>query len=314
MSRFLRHRPSGLHRAGAGAADRLAKTRAGVVVAVVLARTARGWGATEGGSGVLHEGPGLVQYAQPPASATPPSCSTGRPGAGVSRNLEPAFIHGLRAPAQEPQGGGPAGQGTADPRPGAPGPATTTPQSRSVPRLSVHGADINGPNRQRAQRESLECCGFSSARIAGAGLMSALWTPTPHQAASKWPTPASSTTNPPRSPARASISETMTLTCLRNEETRQSPGPSWSTPTCRPVGPEVRAVARLGPPVGGAGWSGALRGRGARVSISVAKGLPHPDSTDDNVRIMQFSVTGSFALGQPTPCLRRHDIRSSQNS
>ena len=93
----------------------------------------------------------------------------------------------------------------------------------------------------------------------------------------------------------------MTLKCLRSEETRQSPGPSWSTPTCRPVGPEVRAVARLGPPVGGAGWSGALRGRGARVSISVAKGLPHPDSTDDNVRIMQFSVTGSFALGQPTP-------------
>ena len=152
-------------------------------------RTARGWGAPEGGSGVLHEGPGLVQYGQPLASATPPSCSTGRPGAGVSRNLEPALNHGLRAPAQEPQGGGPAGQGTADPRPGAPGPATTTPQSRSVPRLSVHGADINGPNRQRAQRESLECCGFSPAHIAGAGLMSALWTPTPHQTSSPRPHP-----------------------------------------------------------------------------------------------------------------------------
>ena len=71
--------------------------------------TARGWGATEGGSGVLHEGPGLVQYAQPLASAAPPSCSTGWPGAGVGRNLEPVLIHGLQAPAQEPQGGGPAG-------------------------------------------------------------------------------------------------------------------------------------------------------------------------------------------------------------
>ena len=121
--------------------------------------------------------------------------------------------------------GGPAGQGTADPRPGAPGPATTTPQSRSVPRLSVHGADINGPNRQRAQRESLECCGFSPAHIAGAGLMSASWTPTPHQAASKWPTPASSTTNPPRIHARASTSEVRrqhrrsgSLCCLMTSE------------------------------------------------------------------------------------------------
>ena len=84
-----------------------------------LACAARGWGATEGGSGVLHEGPGFVQYAPPLASSAPPSCSAGWPGVGVGRNLEPALNHALRAPAQEPEVA-PAGEGVAVPGPGVP--------------------------------------------------------------------------------------------------------------------------------------------------------------------------------------------------
>ena len=52
--------------------------------------TARGWGATGRHSGVLHEGRGLVQYGQPLASTTPPSCSrpTGRGPAGNGPLIE----------------------------------------------------------------------------------------------------------------------------------------------------------------------------------------------------------------------------------
>jgi len=46
--------------------------------------TPRGLGATGRYSGVLHEGPGLVQYAQPLASTPPPSCSS-RPEGGPGR-------------------------------------------------------------------------------------------------------------------------------------------------------------------------------------------------------------------------------------
>ena len=49
--------------------------------------------------------------------------------------------------------------------------------------------------------------------------MSALWTPTPHQTSSLRPVLASRTTSLPWVPARAGVSEVMTLTCLRSEET-----------------------------------------------------------------------------------------------
>lgn len=69
----------------------------------------------------------------------------------------------------------------------------------------------------------MKCCGFSPACITGAGVMSASWTPTPLQTAFTWPTLASRTTNLPRGSARASVSEVLTLTCLRSEEIAQPP-------------------------------------------------------------------------------------------
>ena len=59
--------------------------------------TPRGWGANVRHSGVLHEGPGLVQYAQPLASTPPPSCSSRPEGAPAGRG--PLLEH-----HQEPRG------------------------------------------------------------------------------------------------------------------------------------------------------------------------------------------------------------------
>ena len=62
-----------------------------------LARTARGWGATGGGLGVLVVGGAFVQYAQPLASGSRPSWSR---ATWAGSRAGPESHHGRRAPAQ----------------------------------------------------------------------------------------------------------------------------------------------------------------------------------------------------------------------
>ena len=74
------------------------------------AHTARGWGATGRQVGALYEGRGLVQYGQPLASTTPPSCSSrpeGVPAVGSSlghvsqpRAAHPAGVSEAMTPAR----------------------------------------------------------------------------------------------------------------------------------------------------------------------------------------------------------------------
>ena len=63
--------------------------------------TARRWGSTGGGSGILQVGGTLVQYAQPPASRSPPSCN--RPAQSRS-GPDSTSNHDFRVPAREPEG------------------------------------------------------------------------------------------------------------------------------------------------------------------------------------------------------------------
>ena len=63
--------------------------------------TPRGWGPTGGHSGLLHEGPDLVQYAQPLASTSPPSCSSRPEGAPAGH--DPLIEH-HREPSEHHQG------------------------------------------------------------------------------------------------------------------------------------------------------------------------------------------------------------------
>ena len=65
------------------------------------ASTARRWGSTGGGSGVLQVGGALVQYAQPPTSRSPPSCN--RPAQSRS-GPDSTLNHDFRVPAREPEG------------------------------------------------------------------------------------------------------------------------------------------------------------------------------------------------------------------
>ena len=65
------------------------------------ASTARRWGSTGGGSGVLQVGGALVQYAQPPTSRSPPSCN--RPAQSRS-GPDSTSDHDFRVPAREPEG------------------------------------------------------------------------------------------------------------------------------------------------------------------------------------------------------------------
>ena len=103
-------------------------------------RTARGWGATGGGSGALWVGGTFVQYAQPLASGSRPSWS--RPTWADSGQLwaGPASSHSLRAPAQT------AGRGqwgrTCD---GGAGLCRTN-LGLTPARPGVHSADISGPD------------------------------------------------------------------------------------------------------------------------------------------------------------------------
>ena len=119
---------------------------------------------------------------------------------------------------QEPEG---ARQGQTGPNLG--GGARIPPQgpwTRSRARPGVHVADVNPLRCRYARRGSLEFCGLFSACDACAVLKSAVWTPTTYQydlpslshriAASGRPAPS-------RGPVRASVSEVMTLACLRSE-------------------------------------------------------------------------------------------------
>ena len=185
-----------------------------------LACTARGSGATGQGSGVLHRGGVLVQYTQPLISTPPPSCSRpARGGAGP----EPALSQCRQVLVQEPEG---ARQGQMGPDLGGGARIPLQgPWARSRARPGVHAADVNSLRCRYARRGSLEFCGLFSACDACAVLKSAVWTPTTYQ----YDLPslfhrlavASGRPAPSWGPVRASVSEVMTLACLRSEETRQ---------------------------------------------------------------------------------------------
>ena len=185
-----------------------------------LACTARGAGATGQGSGVLHRGGVLVQYTQPLISTPPPSCSRpARGGAGPGAGVE-SVPSGPCAGARRGQTremGPDLGGGARIPLQGS--------WARSRARPGVHAVDVNSLRCRYARRGSLEFCGLFSACDACAVLKSAVWTPTTYQ----YDLPslfhrlaiASGRPAPSRGPVRASVSEVMTLACLRSEETRR---------------------------------------------------------------------------------------------
>ena len=91
--------------------------------------------------GGLPEGPCSTHPLTGSAPASYTLVAQGGRGAGAG---EPALNHGLRAPAREPEEAR-ARESTAGPGVRVQGSAAMTPQSRSVSRLGVHSADINGP-------------------------------------------------------------------------------------------------------------------------------------------------------------------------
>ena len=103
--------------------------------------TARGWGATGGGLGVLVVGGTFVQYAQPFASGSRPSFS--RPTRADSDQLwtGPASSHSLRAPAAG-DGQGTVGTDLSRRRRALP----QEPRTLAPARPGVHSADISGPD------------------------------------------------------------------------------------------------------------------------------------------------------------------------
>ena len=147
----------------------------------------------------------LVQWIPPLVEQV----DSGRLGAG------PASSHSLQAPAQAAVRGrcrrtcdGGAGLCRKDP-------------GLTPARPCVHSADITEPAGE-APRGSLESCGFSRVCSPDSGVdVSAvdttLVTPHPFGPLASW------TTSLPRVPARAGVSEVMTLRCLRSEETTQYP-------------------------------------------------------------------------------------------
>ena len=100
--------PAATSECGASVASR-ATGAASAPVLITVARsdlmtpacTARRWGSTGGGSGILQVGGTLVQYAQPPASKSPPSCN--RPAQSRS-GPDSTSNHDFRVPAREPEG------------------------------------------------------------------------------------------------------------------------------------------------------------------------------------------------------------------
>mgnify|MGYP001648675183 CR=1 FL=1 len=142
-----------LDKAGATyqSAPRTRGSRRGHAADAVLGRsrqsrtpTARGSGATGRGLGLLHRGRGFVQYAQPPASRSPPSWSGPARGRrpGLSRRRTTA---GRLRRNQKGPGRGQAGEGGAGLGERASGSATKTSRSQPGQRSGVHGADISGP-------------------------------------------------------------------------------------------------------------------------------------------------------------------------
>ena len=140
---------------------------------------ARGLGATGKGVGVLHMGGGFVQYARPLASRSPPSWS------GAVRGRCPG-LSGRRATARRQRGNqkGPGRSQAAGDEGAQPHDQDLT-RPRGIEHVSspVSTALTSGVPPSKPQRESLEFQGSSPARNAGAGLMSAPWTPALHQAA-----------------------------------------------------------------------------------------------------------------------------------
>ena len=67
------------------------------------AHTARGRGATGGGSGALHVGRALVQYAQPQASGSPPSRSKPAPQRDSGRSR--CYVGATATPGRQPHPG-----------------------------------------------------------------------------------------------------------------------------------------------------------------------------------------------------------------
>ena len=171
--------------------------------------TARGWGATGGGLGVLRVGGAFVQYAQPVVSRSRPSWS--RPTRADSGRLgaEPASNHDLRTPRRQRAGGGPVTE--------APGCAVRTPDSLLRGPVST-ALTSTGPTSVRP----VEIVGilrfFFGVRIRCAFNVSTLDTndlPGLFPSAHRHP----QDHQPVSGPVRASVSEGMTPTCLRSEET-----------------------------------------------------------------------------------------------
>ena len=130
--------------------------------------TAREWGSTGRGSGVLGVGGAFVQYAQPLTSRSRPSWRRLTRRWGRSRTLTTG-----------PQRRWRAGVGGGGPETEAPGTAASP--TDLLLRSPVSTAlTLAGP-AQRTQWGSLQCRGSSLVRDVGAGLMSAPWTPTPRQ-------------------------------------------------------------------------------------------------------------------------------------
>ena len=177
--------------------------------------TARGWGSTEGGLGVLEVGRAFVQYAQPLASRSRPSWS--RPTRAISSQFwaGPASNHDLRAPAQAAGRGRTCGGGA--------GLCRKNPAD-SLPRCPVSTALTSTiqPSKHPAGIVGMMRFFFGVQRRCRADV-SAVDTDTPSRTIPSAPPSLPGPAACPRVPVRASVSEVMTLTCLRSEETTQHP-------------------------------------------------------------------------------------------
>ena len=123
-----------------------------------------------------------------------------------------------------------------------------------------------------------------------------------------------------RSPGKPPIgvSDVMTSETLRSHETTQNPGPSWSTPDCRPVAPEVRAVharrhhSDQARPPRRRDQATPAPGQPARPCVSDAT-TPEPVTSQETTqkpttacwRRWPRDTQGRRRLGRPWPRLRR---------
>ena len=122
------------------------------------------------------------------------------------------------------------------------GSATRPPDSTTRAARCPHSGHQQ-PHRRRARRETLKFCDSFSDYDVRAVLMSAAWTPPPARPLSSPRRRPLGQPDPPlgfppkRTPQVSRHSHVSDV-----EETTQRPGPSWSTPECRPVAPHPRAV------------------------------------------------------------------------